>query len=125
MRPDKYRATATAAILLAVAGIFCWYYYTHDPSDGHAPRCLFKFISGFDCPGCGSQRALHAFLHGKLAQAWHYNPFIFFAVPIAAFYIILESGRDSWPRLHARAVHPAILATILISIIAWWLIRNI
>lgn len=123
MKNPKYRVAATVAVMLAVVAMFCWYYYTHDPSSGKAPRCLFKLITGYECPGCGSQRAFHSLLHGDIAAAWHYNPFVFFAVPTAIFYIIVENGREAWPRLHARAVHPAILTAILLAIIAWWIFR--
>lgn len=121
----KFRMAATAAALLAVAAIFCWYYYNHDPLAGRSPRCLFRLLTGYDCPGCGSQRAFHALLHGDIASAWSYNPFVFFAVPTAVFYIIVENGRRTWPRLHARAVRPAILTAILLAIIAWWILRNL
>ena len=123
MKNPKYRVAATVAVMLAVVAMFCWYYYTHDPSGGKAPRCLFKLVTGYECPGCGSQRAFHSLLHGDIAAAWHYNPFVFFAVPTAIFYIIVENGREAWPRLHARAVHPAILTAILLAIIAWWIFR--
>ena len=123
MKNPKYRVAATAAVMLVVAAIFCWYYYTHDPLAGGAPRCIIRLITGHECPGCGSQRAFHSLLHGDIAAAWHYNPFVFFAVPAAMFYIIVENGREIWPRLHARAVHPIILTAILLAIIAWWIFR--
>lgn len=125
MKKTKYRIAATAAILLAVAAVFCLYYYSHDPTASPAPRCIFKILSGYDCPGCGSQRAFHSLMHGDIADAWGYNPFVFFAVPTAIFYIIVENGRELWPHLHARVVHPAIITAILLSIIAWWILRNL
>ena len=125
MRQGIPRAAAAATIVLAVAAVACTYYYFVDPAAGGAPSCLFHTLTGYDCPGCGSQRAIHALLHGRFASAWHFNPFIFFAAPAAAFYIVLDAGRTAWPRLHARATHPAILATILIALLLWWLLRNI
>ncbi len=71
MKNPKYRVAATVAVMLAVVAMFCWYYYTHDPLGGKAPRCLFKLITGYECPGCGSQRAFHSLLHGDIAAAWH------------------------------------------------------
>ena len=90
-----------------------------------APKCTFKLLTGWDCPGCGSQRALHALLHGHIADAWGYNPFIFFAVPAAIFYAIVEYGRARWPRFHAAAIHPRILIPLLIAILAYWILRNL
>lgn len=109
-------------LALIIAGVF---YYTVDPASGFMPRCAFKAITGYDCPGCGFQRALHAALHGDIAAAWAYNPFVFFAVPVGLFYVVVEGGRERWPRFHAGSVHPAIVTVILLSIIAYWVGRNI
>ncbi len=116
-------ATLVAALAgLAVAGLF--YYYVN-PSSGLMPRCVFHTLTGYDCPGCGLQRALHALLHGHIADAWHYNAYIFFAIPVAAFYIFVESFRNEWPVLHYRATRPGIIIAIMLSIIFWWVFRNI
>ena len=94
---------AAAAALITVAGL-AWYYYTHDPSEGAGAKCTFKLLTGYDCPGCGSQRALHAMLHGDIAQ---------------------EAGRRHWPRLHAASVKPVIIIAIFIAIVAYWIGRNL
>ena len=113
-------------VALMAATLLIYYYYTADPAaSAMAPKCTFKLLTGWDCPGCGSQRAFHALLHGQVARAWHYNAFIFFAVPIAIFYAIVETGRRRWPRFHAACIHPAVLIPIALAIIAWWLLRNI
>lgn len=109
-----------AAAFVAVA-VLCIYYYTVDPASGAAPRCMLRLLTGYDCPGCGSQRALHALLHGRVAEAWSYNPAVFFAVPLAAAY----ACEPWWPapvrRLLAR---PAFILAIAAAILAWWVLRN-
>ncbi len=115
-------AAAAAVIAIIVAGI--WYYYTTDPSTGGL-KCTFKLLTGYDCPGCGSQRALHALLHGEFAKAWNFNPMVFFAVPLALYYLIVEAGRKRWPRLHAASIRPLIIVAIFIGIVAYWIIRNL
>ena len=97
--------TACAAVLFGVVA----YYYGHDPSDGGAPVCAFKYLTGYDCPGCGSQRAFHALLHGRVAEAW----------------VIVEAGRRRWPRFHAGLTRPAVLLGILLAIAAYWVARNL
>lgn len=114
---------ATAA--LAAVALLILYYYSHDPSSTPSPKCMFKTLTGWDCPGCGSQRALHAALHGDFVAAWHFNPFVFFAVPAATFYIIAETGRRHWPRLHAAAVNPLIIAAIAAGSLLYMVLRNI
>ena len=123
--PQHHRARtgAAAALVLALVAIACFYYFV-DPASGLMPRCFFHAVTGLQCPGCGFQRALHALLHGNIGEAWHYNPFAFFAVPTGIFYIVTESMRHRWPRFHARAVHPLIIIAITAAILAFWVARN-
>lgn len=124
-RIGKYIATAAAVIAAAVVlFLVLSHYYVHDPSQG-APVCLFKALTGWDCPGCGSQRALHAMLHGNFGAAWRFNPFIFFAVPLAVFYIVAEARRRSNPRLYAVAVSPLCLSLIILATVLFTVLRNI
>lgn len=125
MKTGTLHPAATLAVLAAAVAAVAYLYYVLDPSAPWAPKCFFKAATGYNCPGCGFQRALHAALHGNIAQAWHFNPFVFFAVPAAIFFMAVESGRKSWPVFHARCVHPAVITFILVSIIAWWILRNI
>ena len=39
--------------------------------------CLHKKLFGFDCPGCGGQRALVMLLHGDLTEAFFMYPAIY------------------------------------------------
>lgn len=126
-RPSSYTQTtaviALAACAITVVVVFCFFYYHFDPS--RAPRCFFKVLTGYDCPGCGSQRAFHSLLHGDVAAAWGYNPFVFFAVPAALWYFTVEALRKRYPRLHARTCHPLITTAVLIGVVAWWILRNV
>lgn len=124
MTPHKRRTiiTAVAAVAAAVIIIYLWLF---DPVQAPAPQCTFRRLTGYDCPGCGSQRAIHALLNGDISAAWGYNPFIFFAVPAAAFLLAVEARRQQWPRLHHAAFHPATIAAIAAAIIIYWFARNL
>lgn len=76
-------------------------------------------MTGLQCPGCGSQRAIHAMLHGQIADAWHYNAAMFFAVPLCILYAI--SPRRLQPMLYS----PAALLAIAAAIAAWFIGRNL
>lgn len=127
MSVNRKRIAPIIALVAIVGVIFaiCAWYYTHDPAAGGAPRCTFKMLTGWDCPGCGAQRAFHALLHGRIADAWHYNPLLFLAVPTALFYIVVETGRSRWPKLHRAAANPPIIAAILIVTILYTILRNV
>lgn len=49
------------------------------------PVCQFHELTGLDCPGCGSLRALHALLHGHLVAALHFNLFLVLSLPLYAW----------------------------------------
>lgn len=67
---------------MIVAVVFI--YYSYDPLQSiFFPKCIFKTLTGYDCPGCGTQRALHAFLHGHFVEAFRYN--IFFVILLVFF----------------------------------------
>lgn len=62
-------------ILLIAAGIgLIILYGLFDPAKGGFPACPVRTLTGWLCPGCGSQRAIHQLLHGNLAVSFHYNP---------------------------------------------------
>lgn len=113
---------STAAIALAAVAAVAVYYYFVDPESTPSPRCMFRLLTDYDCPGCGSQRALHALMHGRVAEAWSHNAAMFFAVPLAAAYAV--AGR--LPAGAARLLRsPAFIFAIAAAIAAWWIGRNI
>lgn len=86
---------AGAAVLLAAAVVYALF----DPSVNPFPRCIFLQATGYKCPGCGSQRALHALLHGDIAAAWGFNAMLVAAIPVVAAMYIAEIMRRRRPQL--------------------------
>lgn len=109
---------ALAVVAVAVA---CVSYYFIDPSTGLYPRCLFKQLTGLDCPGCGSQRAVRALLHGDLMGALAYNAFL----PVALVLIGVLLGARRHPRLEKVLNSRMSIIIMLIAIVGWTVIRNL
>lgn len=111
-----------ALVALAIVGFVA---YRFDPAGGEFPypRCSFKLLTGWDCPGCGSTRALHALLHGRVADAWAANPAIFVAVPLIALCFAAESPRC--PRLRRVLFSPAAAWALIAAALLWTLCRNL
>lgn len=91
---------------------------------------MFKVLTSFDCPGCGSQRALHAALHGDLSAAWQFNPAIFFALPLILIYSVVELMPERRQgrlirRVHRAVIHPVFLMCLLVAVIGWTVLRNL
>ena len=115
------------AIALTVAGviIIAIIYSLFDPAAPFFPRCPIKMMTGVDCPGCGSQRALHALLDGRFAEAFAFNPLLFLLGPYACTVIILEWFPQRHPRLRTALTSTTAIAAIMVAIVAWTIIRNI
>lgn len=118
------------SLLLVVAGLVMlvlgFIYYALDPSISDAfPRCSFLSLTGYKCPGCGGQRAVHALLNGDVAGAFRYNALLMIAVPWMGLCLFAESRRTRNPRLYAR-LNPELLMSLFLALtLSWWLLRNI
>ncbi len=109
--------------MIVIATVWCV-----DP-DGAVwmPKCALKLLTGYDCPGCGATRAMHAALHGNFAEALRYNFFLIAGIG----YALLVAAVTWIPhlRVHKR-VRSAVLgrtaAWIYITLFfVWWVVRNI
>jgi len=111
--------------LLIVLAIVIIAYGRFDPESGYFPACIVKKATGFDCPGCGSQRAIHALLQGQLLDAWRFNALMLMLTPLAIAAIIIEAWRERWPRIHRIMSSKWTAATIIAVITLWTIIRNL
>lgn len=112
-------------IIAAVAIAVCVVVYIFDPVGGAFPypRCWIKLLTGYDCPGCGSARALHALIHGRVAEAWAFNPALFFVVALIVLALMAESNR--FPRLRKMLLSPAAAVIIIAAAAVWTVFRNL
>lgn len=102
------------------------FYFIFDPLETNfMPKCFFHEITGFQCVGCGSQRVIHALLHGQIADAFKANSFLVCMFPVLVFYIWLEIRRKHFATLYAKAHSKVIMAIFAVILLAWMLIRNI
>jgi hypothetical protein len=115
-------AAAAAAALAVLA--------TVDPNEpGHYPVCPFRALTGLDCPGCGSLRAIHALVQGDVVRAADHNLLLLLVAP----FLVLAWVR--WARNPARpprAVVPAASRRLAVAtrvvpvlIVTWWIARNL
>src|SRR5919106_4458948 len=80
-----YRRSTVIAIwsLLAVGAV---YLFIFEPGrSGFFPICPFRFLTSFQCPGCGTTRALHQILHGHIVTAFTLNPLFLISIPFILF----------------------------------------
>lgn len=112
--------------LLAIALVAIYGYF--DPSSsGFFPKCPFRYITGFQCPGCGSQRAVHALLHGDLAGAFVLNPMLVFSIPYLLLGYLFEAPPvyRRYPVWRKRLFGPVAVWVWFVAVILFWIGRNI
>ena len=101
-------------------------YFVIDPSQTvWAPKCMFNVLTGLQCAGCGSQRMVHALLHGDLSSAWHYNAFLLCLLPLLAVMAFAAAFRTRLPRLYAAVNSLPVLIAVGTGIILWSILRNL
>ena len=115
-------------IILVIAALLLGglIYYALDPTQsGLFPRCGFLTLTGYKCPGCGTQLAIHALLHGDFIGAFKFNALLFISIPWLALCLYAESRRTRNPRLYVRLNAPLLIWLFLAMVLLWWLLRNI
>ena len=93
----------------------------NDPHSPHAlfPGCLFKALTGWNCPACGGLRMVHDLLHGDLVATVADNVFLLIGLPTLAFWVLLRLRQDQ------KVFTPSAIATIAVLTVAWTVMRNV
>jgi len=68
-----------AIVLLWLAGVGTVTLLSRRAGVEHS-LCAFKNLTGVPCPGCGSGRMCENLLHGRVGEAFKFNPFFFVAM---------------------------------------------
>lgn len=103
-------------------------YFFLDPSVYPMPRCPFYVLTGYLCPGCGSQRALHALLHLNFEQAFTFNPLMVLSLPYvmlwSVLYVFNKNNRFVlWLRVNLFGWYAVWLWGVVI--VFYWIFRNL
>lgn len=114
-------------ILVLVGGLILLYAF-YDPSAvSFFPRCPFYVLTGWYCPGCGSQRALHSLLHGKIGQAVNFNLMLVLYLPLITVHFLIGAF-NSVARKKTGEIklvnNVAFIFATLFLFIAFWILRN-
>ncbi|MCP3905991.1 MAG: DUF2752 domain-containing protein [Planctomycetes bacterium] len=85
-RPGARIVAGAVLLAIVVAGVVLARY--HPESLTLMPTCPSKLL-GLECPGCGSTRASHHLLNGRLNEAWRHNPAMIVAgLPFLAILLV-------------------------------------
>ena len=115
-----------AVLALATLPCLALVYVRNPEEQGFYPPCLFYALTGLHCPGCGTLRGLNQLLHGNMLAAIGYNPFTMLALPVIGYAFLWALLSTTWgKRLPTVYVHPALMWGLLVSVVAFWVLRNL
>lgn len=123
-KPATVAAWLASAVLATGALVLV---YAVDPrTPGNYPPCLFLFLTGCYCPGCGTLRALHSLLHGNLRHALGYNTLTVALLPFLGAAYVFGFTRavpgQPFPRFR---ISSRVAWVTLAVILTFWVVRNV
>ena len=112
-------------LVVVVTGIILYTSFNPETS-ALFPSCPFHKLTGYQCPGCGMQRALHEILHGNFKTAFLYNPLPFILFPYILLGLYLVLSKESVRRNKIKNVlYGKVAAIIMIcGVLLFWVLRN-
>lgn len=113
-------------LLLGLTAVLVLVYYQFDPVKSSLfVACPLKSVTGYDCPGCGSQRAFHALLHFRFGEAFRYNPLFVVVLILLVVWLLLcvkKNKVHDWLLTFLRSRGFIIMALIIVLLFS--LFRN-
>ena len=121
----KMRSGSIVAIGTVTIGLLTLYFFSPTSETWPLQCPLFK-LTGWQCPLCGSQRAIHELMHGHIGQAWHYNPGLWLAAPLLTLWAI-GSVIPEWNRFRIVAWTSKgwVLGATIGMLLLWGVVRNL
>ncbi|MBO4371372.1 MAG: DUF2752 domain-containing protein [Bacteroidales bacterium] len=129
MKFNKNNILLVALFAIFVAGgIYFYAKYDPETSGVRFPKCGFYVLTGYKCPGCGTQRALHHLLHGDIIGAVKQNFLVFLAAPFILLVTLAKKNSrfsEKFPRIAAAFTGYRSTLIAVVAIFVFWITRNI
>ncbi|MBU2551743.1 MAG: DUF2752 domain-containing protein [Proteobacteria bacterium] len=112
----------TGGAILALVVLYQW-----DPAvSGMYPSCPFQALTGWYCPGCGTLRAIHHLLHGRIFTAMGFNALAILTLPFMGYALVSEAARGLIGRgLPGIFIPAAFIWAYLALVLVFGILRNI
>ena len=110
-------------LLLAVA-LYYFFLNPYQQTDFFL-SCPFYKITGYQCPGCGSQRAFHELLHFHFLEAFKQNALFVLGIPYVLLIFYANFNKEKHQKLRQVLVGNKTLLILLIVAILFGVLRNL
>lgn len=126
MRKGIKIVLGAGVVLILLMALFV-FYHLNPETQPVFPKCPFLVLTGYECPGCGTQRAIHQLLHLNVSAALRHNAFMVFALPYVFLAIYMEyfGGKRRNLKLYTVLFGRYSAIVILIIVLLYWILRNI
>jgi hypothetical protein len=115
-------AIATACVALAAAVLL----FAFDPATTWwFPSCPFRAVTGWQCPFCGSLRALHALLRGAPRIALALNPLAIAGLVLGLIALVHDAVRPARATRFQRLTDLCFSGRGLAFVVAFGVFRNL
>ncbi|MCQ4035640.1 DUF2752 domain-containing protein [Kaistella montana] len=116
-----------AIFVLIFIGLGVVYYSFNPQNSSYFLKCPIHYFTGYLCPGCGSQRAIHELLHLNFRKAFEYNALFVASIPylISAIALNTQPLSDRFPKTRKFLFHPKAILILLGIAVVFSVYRNI
>jgi hypothetical protein len=117
-------------LILMIAIMGGVYLYSHFNPEEYRffPKCPVYFLTGYKCPGCGSQRAFYHIFQGNIMTAFRLNPLMLLIVPyvLTGIYLeyIINRTNPRTVRLRELLFGKWAVLVLAITIVIYTIVRN-
>ena len=110
-------------IILLITG----YYFFLNPykQEYFFISCPFYKITGYQCSGCGSQRAFHEILHLNFEEAFHQNALVLIAIPYFSLIFFTSFFQEKFAKLRQVLIGKKTILILFIIVILFGIFRNL
>lgn len=120
MKSKKQRILTVIIVFFSLLSVAAALFLLHPP-------CLIRRVSGILCPACGTTRMLEATFRLDFPEAFRLNPYMFFVLPVAGVWLLLEAVRyiqGRAPLLFKRWASPVWIAVLCLGLV-FAVLRNL
>lgn len=110
-------------IILVITG----YYFFLNPYEQEYffISCPFYKMTGYQCSGCGSQRAIHEILHLNFKEAFHQNALVIFGIPYFSLIFFTSFHQEKCAKLRQFLIGKKTIIILFIIVILFGIFRNL
>jgi hypothetical protein len=122
----KVNKIVQIVLFLAVTAMLVLFFVLEPGNNSLFPRCIFNSLTGYYCPGCGSQRAMHQLVHlnfaGVASNNFLFIPALIFIGYHYSYKLLNKKFGLKLPGLFYFKATPWIVFGI---VVLFWILRNL